>query len=277
MAPSGEVESVVDAQHWWSHTSWMGSHAMPRVERPKRAPNLGQKKWSRVGASRARLALSATRRQLARLIEPTPPPKLSGVVIALDTSGWQRVVRTSQSPGFRTSLVACLTFAWLGTATLSGFAHGPTPQIVRSSTDPSSGGEVEPGQSPGGKPDVSTVGPQPGSDAAPANPAQVEVSDEFLRNYIKVAAELDQQLGREEVHVSSEPALPLSHCPTCSDIPPLGPEQSLDAPQPTGEGPLAPPPMVAIEEPAPQQSSANADQPVSPPMPTDQPPGIAAW
>jgi hypothetical protein len=238
---------------------------MPGGGRPKRTLILSQAKRSRAGASRVRLALSTTRRRLSRLINPARSPELGGAVIALDTTAWQGAVRTSQTPAFRMALIAGLSFAWIGTATLSGFADGPTPHPARGQTHTPSDSAVELGQFAG-----STVDPDSASDAAPPSPAQVEVSDEFWRNYVKIAAELDRQSGRDEVPVSPQPALPLSHCPTCTDSLLPGPEQSPDAPQATVEEPLAPPPPTAVEEPAPQQPPTNSDQPVS--SPTNQPP-----
>lgn len=238
---------------------------MPRAGRPKRTSILSQAKRSRAGASSARLALSATRRRLSRLRNPARPTELGGTVIAFDTTAWQGVVRTSQTPAFRMALIAGLSFAWIGTTILPGSAHGPTPHPAHGQTHTPSGSAEELGQSAN-----STVDPDSAGAAAPPAPAQVEVSDEFLRNYVKIAAELDRQSGRDEGPVSPQPGSTSSHCSVCTDSLLPGPEQSPDAPQATLEEPLAPPLPTAVEEPVPQEPPTISEQPVSPP--TNQPP-----
>lgn len=242
-----------------SHTACMGSHAMPGGGRPNRTLILSQAKRPRAGASRVRLALSTARLRVSRLINPARPAELGGAMMALDATAWQRVVHTFQTPAFRLVLIVGLSFAWIGTATLSSFADGPAPNPVHGQARLPSDSAVEPRQYAG-----STGNPDYASDAAPPIPAQVEVSDEFLRNYAKIAADLDRQAGRDDLGVSSQPALPLSHCPTCTDALLPGPEQSPEAPEATGAEPLAPPP-TAVEAPAPQQLPTSPDQPASPP------------
>jgi hypothetical protein len=239
---------------------------MPGGGRPKRTLILGKAK-----RSRARLTSSTARKRLAGLIEPARPIELGGAVVALDAKAWRRVVRTFQTPAFRLALIVGLSFTWIGTSTLSGFADGPVPQPVQGQAPSPTGSAGEPSPSAG------SVGSSDyARDAAPPTPAENDVSDEFLRNYAKIAADIDRQLGRDEVPASPQPYAPLSHCPTCADAFLPGPEQSPDAPEATVAEPLAPPPPpTTVEEPALQQLPAGADQPVAPPVserPAEPPP-----
>lgn len=256
--------SIVDAGYRRAHTPWMGFHAMPRRALSTRVPILGQANRLRTSVPRVRPALSMMRRRLSHLIQPASPGGLSSAFIALDTTAWQRAVCTLQTPAFRTALIAGLSLAWIGTATFAIFADTPTPHPARGQTHTPVDSAVEPGQTA-----VSTGNAHSTSDAAPFSPAQIQVSDEFLRNYVKIAAELDRQSGGDEVPVPPQPASPMSHCPTCTDALLPVPEESLDAPQATAEEPLASLPTTAGEEPAPEPQT-NSDQPVSPP--TNQPP-----
>jgi hypothetical protein len=239
---------------------------MPRGERAKRTKKFSTTKRSGAGRSRTRVALFATRRRLSRFIEPARPPELSGAVVEVDTTPWQGVVRACRTSAFRMALIAGVSFAWIGTATLSSFVHGPTPKPVREQAHTPSDSTAQIAQQTG-----SGDNPDSASDAAPPSPARIEVSDDFLRNYATVAAELDRQSGRDEVPVSPQPPLLLSHCPTCTESLSPGPEQSPDAPQSSVGEPLARPLPAAVEQPVPQGLPTISDQPVS--LPTERPSG----
>lgn len=221
---------------------------MPDGERPwrKKVPRqpmrtrLSVPGWARQGAARARLASSPMTRRLWRVTYSSRPPELVGPLLP-DTTAWQGVVRTAQTPAFRAALVAALSVAWIGTATLSGSSGRQPP--------PPAAGQVE-------SPVSSAVEPMPSADptvnAAPPGAAQAEVSDEFLKNYAKVAAELDRQAGRIEVSAAPQPATPTPLCPACTDSLSPGPEQTLNEPPTTVAAPAAPPiPIVAEPSPHP--------------------------
>lgn len=257
----------------------MGSHTMPRAERRKRAGRLAQMRRSVATTSCSQL-MNAMRRESKDGSMPARPA-LGTTFIAPNTIR-QRAVHITETPGFQMAVFVGLSSVFIGIAAFPGVTNGLTAPPPPGGTGVSSVDEVDRARSTGGAVhvDPAELATPPNTDsaelAAPLNTDSVEVSEEFLRNYARAAADLDREWGSGRVEAG--PSVSSPPCVTCTDTQPSMLGQPTVVEQASGTEPLMSPSPNGIEEPTVQQFPEDAAPPVdSPPTaqaPAESPPTL---